>query len=80
MGTHNQNQVSKFTSGVMWSVQYDDDWKRRDVLGIHKQRQEGLFWVGALVPVGRLQADDMDVLADVAERWVAAATHHLHAV
>ena len=53
-----------------WHVQYDDDWKRRDVLGIHPQRQEGLYWVGALIPVGRLQSDDMDALADVAERLV----------
>lgn len=51
-------------------MQYDDEWKRRDVLGIHPQRQEGLYWVGALIPVGRLQSDDMDALADVAERLV----------
>ncbi len=48
-------------------VQYDDVWKRRDVLGVHPQRQEGLFWVGACIPVGRLQSDDMDDLAHIAE-------------
>ncbi len=48
-------------------VQYDDQWKRRDVLGVHPQRQEGLFWVGACIPVGRLQSDDMDDLAHIAE-------------
>ena len=47
--------------------QYDDDWKRRDVLGVHAQRQEGLYWVGACVPVGRLMAADMDELAHIAE-------------
>ena len=50
------------------NLQYDDDWKRRDVLGIHPQRQEGLYWVGALIPVGRLHSDDMDALATVADR------------
>lgn len=51
-------------------MQYDDDWKRRDVLGVHPQRQEGLYWVGACVPVGRMTAADMDDLAHVADTWV----------
>lgn len=50
-----------------WLPQYDDVWKRRDVLGVHAQRQEGLFWVGACVPVGRMTAADMDDLAHVAD-------------
>ena len=50
-----------------WMSQYNDDWKRRDVLGVHAQRQEGLFWVGACVPVGRMVATDMDDLARVAD-------------
>ena len=49
-------------------VQYEDQWKRRDVLGVHPQRQQGLYWVGALVPVGRLHSEDMDAFADIAER------------
>jgi len=40
---------------------YDTPWERRDVLGVHPQKQEGLSWVGASVPSGRLQADDLEV-------------------
>lgn len=64
------------------NLQYDDDWKRRDVLGIHPQRQEGLYWVGALIPVGRLHSDDMDALAEVADRLAfvkqSGVTHSLN--
>ena len=38
-------------------------------MGIHAQKQDGLFWVGAVVPAGRLQAADFADLADVAERY-----------
>lgn len=60
------HDVHKWFEGLLL-VQYDDQWKRRDVLGVHPQRQEGLFWVGACVPVGRLQSDDMDDMAHIAE-------------
>jgi sulfite reductase beta subunit-like hemoprotein len=39
----------------------DEPWERRDLLGVHKQKQEGLNWVGVSVPSGRLQAEDMEV-------------------
>lgn len=48
-------------------VAYDDVWERRDVLGIHPQRQEGMFWVGACIPAGRFQAQDFLEFARVAE-------------
>ncbi len=47
---------------------YDDVWERRDVLGIHQQKQEGLFWAGACVPAGRMHAADFAALADAAEK------------
>ena len=50
-------------------VEYSEPWQRRDVLGIHRQKQEGMFWVGACVPAGRLQAKDMRQLACVSERY-----------
>ena len=53
---------------VQVHVEYDDVWERRDVLGIHPQKQAGLFWVGACVPAGRLQAEDFHAFADIAER------------
>ena len=51
-------------------VEYAEPWARRDVLGIHPQKQEGFFWAGACVPAGRMLADDFAQLADAAERCV----------
>ncbi|ERN40126.1 precorrin-3B synthase [Rubidibacter lacunae KORDI 51-2] len=42
-------------------------WEKRDCLGVHAQKQPGLNYVGLHVPVGRLQAQDMFELAQVAE-------------
>ncbi|KAL4420572.1 hypothetical protein ABPG75_010228 [Micractinium tetrahymenae] len=50
-------------------VAYDDVWERRDVLGIHSQKQPGLFWAGATVPAGRMLASDFYALADVADKY-----------
>ncbi len=33
---------------------HSEAWPRRELLGVHKQRQEGLNWVGACVPAGRM--------------------------
>ena len=54
----------------VWQVhaEYGDVWERRDVLGVHSQKQPGLFWVGACVPAGRLTAEDFHTFADVAEK------------
>ena len=43
-------------------------WVRRDLLGVHEQKQPGMRWVGACVPAGRLSASEMRALADAAER------------
>jgi ferredoxin-nitrite reductase len=37
-------------------------------LGVHPQRQAGLFYLGVAVPVGRLGVDQMRALAKIAER------------
>lgn len=42
-------------------VKYDTPWERRDLLGVHQQKQEGLNWVGASVPAGRITAEDLEV-------------------
>ncbi|EXC17337.1 Ferredoxin--nitrite reductase [Morus notabilis] len=47
----------------------DKQWERRDYLGVHPQKQEGLSYVGLHIPVGRVQADDMDELARLAEEY-----------
>lgn len=44
-------------------------WERRDYLGVHPQKQEGLSFVGLHIPVGRVQADDMDELARLADHY-----------
>ncbi|XP_028781113.1 ferredoxin--nitrite reductase, chloroplastic [Neltuma alba] len=44
-------------------------WERRDYLGVHAQKQEGLSYVGLHIPVGRVQADEMDELARLAEEY-----------
>lgn len=46
---------------------YPDKWERRDLLGVHPQRQSGLFWVGACVPAGRITAQDMEEFARIAD-------------
>lgn len=48
---------------------YDEPWERRDLLGVHPQKQAGLFWVGASVPAGRLFAQDFDEFAQIAETY-----------
>jgi hypothetical protein len=50
-------------------VHHDGPWERRDLLGVHPQRQPGLNWVGACVPAGRLHAADFDEIARVAETY-----------
>ncbi|XP_057488094.1 ferredoxin--nitrite reductase, chloroplastic-like [Actinidia eriantha] len=44
-------------------------WERRDYLGVHPQKQEGYSFVGLHIPVGRVQADDMDELARLADEY-----------
>ncbi|HIK44107.1 MAG TPA: ferredoxin--nitrite reductase [Leptolyngbyaceae cyanobacterium M65_K2018_010] len=43
------------------------DWDKRDHIGIHPQKQVGLYFVGLHVPVGRLTATTMAELARLAE-------------
>ncbi|WP_150270396.1 nitrite/sulfite reductase [Paenibacillus tepidiphilus] len=37
--------------------------------GVHPQRQEGLYYIGLNVPVGRLNADELLQLADLADHY-----------
>lgn len=65
--------VEEYMGGVKLApavhVQHDQPWPRRDLLGVHPQRQPGLYWVGASVPSGRVQANDFDEFARVAETY-----------
>jgi ferredoxin-nitrite reductase len=43
------------------------DWEKRDHIGVYRQKQPGLNYVGLHVPIGRLYAQDMFELARLAE-------------
>ena len=43
----------------------------RDHVGIHQQKQSGLFYVGAAVLRGRISADQMHAAADLADRFAS---------
>lgn len=43
------------------------DWEKRDHIGIYRQKQPGLNYVGLHVPVGRLHAPDMFDFARIAD-------------
>jgi ferredoxin-nitrite reductase len=45
--------------------------ERRELLGVHKQKQEGKSRVGILVPVGRLSVKECRQIADLAEKYSA---------
>lgn len=59
----------KLAPAVVPGPEYDTPWPRRDIQGVHAQKQEGLSWVGLNVPAGRLTADDFSTMADVADRY-----------
>lgn len=44
-------------------------YERRELLGVHKQPQEGKVRVGVLVPVGRLSQTECREIADLAEKY-----------
>lgn len=65
--------VAEYMGGATFAppvhVHHAEPWPRRELLGVHKQKQEGLNWVGACVPAGRLQAADFDEIAAVADKY-----------
>ena len=38
-------------------------------LGVHRQKQEGLNWVGVVIPVGRLTVEQMRGIAEISRQW-----------
>jgi ferredoxin-nitrite reductase len=43
-------------------------WAKLGHVGVHPQKQRGLSYIGVVLPVGRLRADQMRGLADISER------------
>jgi ferredoxin-nitrite reductase len=46
-----------------------EPFQRRELLGVHPQKQEGKMRVGILVPTGRLSPEECRDLADLAEKY-----------
>lgn len=49
--------------------EFENKVARRNVLGVHSQKQQGFSWVCACVPAGRLTTDDVVSLADLADKY-----------
>ena len=70
--------IEKFEEEVRarldWSPDTGEDWPEprrnfRDHLGVHPQKQEGLYWIGAAVLSGRLTDEQVFEAARVAEEF-----------
>ncbi|MDF5731406.1 MAG: ferredoxin--nitrite reductase, partial [Rhizonema sp. PD38] len=64
-----RSEVEKQLGKPLLSATEQDEinWEKRDHIGVYKQKQFGLNYVGLHIPVGRLYADDMFELARLAE-------------
>ncbi len=66
--TFRQLVEQEFGSTLSAAAAKDEiDWEKRDRIGVYKQKQAGLNYVGLHIPVGRLQAEDMFDLSRLAE-------------
>jgi ferredoxin-nitrite reductase len=60
-----ENQLGK---SLQPAAEKDEiDWEKRDHVGVYRQKQAGLNYVGLHIPVGRLYAQDLFELARMAE-------------
>lgn len=60
--------AQKLTFPLLSAAPHDEiNWDKRDHIGIYKQKQPGLNYVGLHIPVGRLMADDLLELARLSE-------------
>jgi ferredoxin-nitrite reductase len=63
-----QEVEQQFGKSLMSAAAHDEiDWEKRDHIGVYKQKQPGLNYVGLQVPIGRLYAEDMFEIARLAE-------------
>jgi len=59
---------NRFGKSLISAAAKDEiDWEKRDHIGVYKQKQPGLNYVGLNIPVGRFFADDMFEIARLAE-------------
>lgn len=67
-----REEVASYDRGVVVEdaqPKLTGDFQRRELLGVHKQPQEGLCRVGILVPAGRLSVDECREIADLADKY-----------
>jgi len=66
------DEMDSYDRGVTVDVTQPQDttpFERRELMGIHKQPQEGKVRVGILVPVGRLSVKECREIADLADKF-----------
>jgi ferredoxin-nitrite reductase len=66
LGLMEEKLGHKLTRAVPGALAPRPAFSRTAHIGVHAQRQEGLHWLGVVVPVGRLTVAQMRGLADVA--------------
>jgi ferredoxin-nitrite reductase len=67
-------EIDSYKRGVNVSGRQPQDtsaFQRRELLGVHKQPQDGKVRVGILVPAGRLSAKECRQIADLADEYSA---------
>lgn len=58
-----------YARAMKGGAEFETAFPRRNILGVHAQKQEGKSWVCACVPVGRMRSEDVEMLADVADKY-----------
>jgi ferredoxin-nitrite reductase len=66
LGVLEEKVGRKFDRSVPGAVARRPDFDRTAHIGIHAQKQQGLSWIGVVVPVGRMSVAQMRGLADIA--------------
>lgn len=67
-------EVNSYNRGVKIEDEQPRDtapFERRELLGVHAQKQEGKARVGILVPTGRLSVKECHAIADLADKYSA---------
>jgi len=67
-------EIDSYGRGVKTDVAQPADstpFTRRELLGVHQQKQEGMYRVGVHVPTGRLHPESCRELADLADKYSA---------
>lgn len=63
-----QEVEKRFGQSLLSAASHDEiDWEKRDHIGVYKQKQPNLNYLGLHIPVGRLHAEDMFEIGRLAE-------------